>query len=81
MGDWVEVKETGEGEGMVWEIEPRRSAFDRPAARMTQKPRRVLSRRGFLDVLYFLSKTDRAFLLEPGLFVWKITCKIRRNPG
>ena len=32
VGDWVEVKETGEGEGMVWEIEPRRSAFDRPAA-------------------------------------------------
>lgn len=32
VGDWVEVKETGEGEGMVWEIEPRRNAFDRPAA-------------------------------------------------
>ena len=32
VGDWVEVKETDEGEGMVWEIEPRRSAFDRPAA-------------------------------------------------
>ena len=32
VGDWVEIKETGEGEGMVWEIEPRRNAFDRPAA-------------------------------------------------
>ena len=32
VGDWVEVKETGGGEGMVWEIEPRRTAFDRPAA-------------------------------------------------
>ena len=32
VGDWVEVKETGPGEGMVWEIEPRRNAFDRPAA-------------------------------------------------
>lgn len=32
VGDWVEVKETGEDEGMVWEIEPRRNAFDRPAA-------------------------------------------------
>ena len=31
VGDWVEVKETGPGEGMVWEIEPRRNAFDRPA--------------------------------------------------
>ena len=32
VGDWVEVRETGGGEGMVWEIEPRRNAFDRPAA-------------------------------------------------
>lgn len=31
VGDWVEVKITGEGEGMVWEILPRRSAFERPA--------------------------------------------------
>ena len=31
VGDWVEVKETGPAEGMVWEIEPRRTAFDRPA--------------------------------------------------
>lgn len=31
VGDWVEVKESGPGEGMVWEIEPRRTAFDRPA--------------------------------------------------
>lgn len=31
VGDWAEIKETGPGEGMVWEIEPRRSAFDRPA--------------------------------------------------
>lgn len=31
VGDWVEVKETEPGFGMVWEIEPRRSAFDRPA--------------------------------------------------
>lgn len=31
VGDWVEVKETGPGEGMVWEIEPRRNAFARPA--------------------------------------------------
>ncbi len=31
VGDWVEVKETEPGCGMVWEIEPRRSAFDRPA--------------------------------------------------
>lgn len=31
VGDWVEVKETGEGEGMVWEILPRSTAFDRPA--------------------------------------------------
>lgn len=32
VGDWVEVRETGPGEGMVWEIHPRRNAFDRPAA-------------------------------------------------
>lgn len=32
VGDWVEIRETSEGEGMVWEIEPRRTAFDRPAA-------------------------------------------------
>ena len=31
VGDWVEVRETEPGSGMVWEIEPRRSAFDRPA--------------------------------------------------
>lgn len=31
VGDWVEVKETEPGCGMVWEIEPRRNAFDRPA--------------------------------------------------
>ena len=31
VGDWVEVRETEPGRGMVWEIEPRRSAFDRPA--------------------------------------------------
>lgn len=31
VGDWVEVRETEPGCGMVWEIEPRRSAFDRPA--------------------------------------------------
>ena len=32
VGDWVEVRETGPGEGLVWDIEPRRNAFDRPAA-------------------------------------------------
>ena len=32
VGDWVEVRETGQEEGLVWEIEPRRNAFDRPAA-------------------------------------------------
>ena len=32
VGDWVEVRETGPEEGLVWEIEPRRNAFDRPAA-------------------------------------------------
>ena len=31
VGDWVEVRETEPGRGMVWEIEPRSSAFDRPA--------------------------------------------------
>lgn len=31
VGDWVEVRETEPGNGMVWEIEPRRSAFERPA--------------------------------------------------
>lgn len=31
VGDWVEIKETTSGEGMVWEIEPRRAVFDRPA--------------------------------------------------
>ncbi len=32
VGDWVEVRETEPGRGMVWEILPRRNAFDRPAA-------------------------------------------------
>ena len=31
VGDWVEVRETEPGHGMVWEIEPRRNAFLRPA--------------------------------------------------
>lgn len=31
VGDLVEVKETEPGQGMIWEILPRRSAFDRPA--------------------------------------------------
>ena len=31
VGDWVTVRETEPGCGMVWEIEPRRSVFDRPA--------------------------------------------------
>ena len=31
VGDWVEVQETGAGEGMVWEILPRRTVFNRPA--------------------------------------------------
>lgn len=31
VGDWVEVRETEAGQGMVWEIEPRRNAFVRPA--------------------------------------------------
>lgn len=31
VGDWVEVRETEPGFGMVWEVEPRRGAFTRPA--------------------------------------------------
>ena len=31
VGDWVEIRETEPGCGMVWEIEPRRNAFARPA--------------------------------------------------
>ncbi len=31
VGDWVEVRETEPGSGMVWEIRPRTCAFDRPA--------------------------------------------------
>ena len=31
VGDWVSVRETEPGRGMVWEIEARRNAFDRPA--------------------------------------------------
>ena len=31
VGDWVEIRETEPGRGMVWEIERRRSAFLRPA--------------------------------------------------
>ena len=31
VGDWAEIQETGPEEGMVWEILPRRTAFDRPA--------------------------------------------------
>ncbi len=31
VGDWVEVRETGPAAGMVWEIAPRSSGFDRPA--------------------------------------------------
>jgi len=31
VGDWVEVRELGGGEGFVEEIEPRRNSFDRPA--------------------------------------------------
>jgi len=31
VGDWVEIKETEPGCGMVWEIENRRNAFERPA--------------------------------------------------
>lgn len=31
VGDWVEIRETEPGRGMVWEIEPRRNAFLRPA--------------------------------------------------
>jgi len=31
VGDWVEIRETEPGSGMIWEVEPRRSAFERPA--------------------------------------------------
>ena len=31
VGDWVEVRETEPGFGMVWAVEPRRNAFTRPA--------------------------------------------------
>ena len=31
VGDWVEVRETEPGYGMVWEILPRKNAFDRPS--------------------------------------------------
>ena len=31
VGDWVEIRETEPGCGIVWEIEPRRNAFLRPA--------------------------------------------------
>lgn len=31
VGDWVEIRKTEPGCGMVWEIEPRRNAFLRPA--------------------------------------------------
>jgi len=31
VGDWVEIRETEPGCGMVWEILPRKNAFDRPA--------------------------------------------------
>lgn len=31
VGDWVEVRNLENGEGMVWEILPRRNAFTRPA--------------------------------------------------
>jgi len=31
VGDWVNVRETEPGRGMVWEIEARRNAFERPA--------------------------------------------------
>ena len=32
VGDWVEVRELGNGEGFVEEIEPRKNVFSRPAA-------------------------------------------------
>ncbi|MCI9679158.1 MAG: ribosome small subunit-dependent GTPase A, partial [Oscillospiraceae bacterium] len=32
VGDWVEVRETEPGAGIVWEVEPRRNDFVRPAA-------------------------------------------------
>ncbi|MDE6880314.1 MAG: ribosome small subunit-dependent GTPase A [Oscillospiraceae bacterium] len=31
VGDWVEVRQSGPDTGTVWEIMPRRNAFDRPA--------------------------------------------------
>ena len=31
MGDWVQIRETEPGTGMVWEVEPRKNAFARPA--------------------------------------------------
>ncbi len=31
VGDWVEVRDAGPDSGMVWEIEARQNAFDRPA--------------------------------------------------
>ena len=31
VGDWVEIQETEDGQGVVWEIAPRRTVFDRPA--------------------------------------------------
>ena len=31
VGDWVEIRETEPGRGVVWEIERRRNAFLRPA--------------------------------------------------
>lgn len=31
VGDWVEIRQTGPDTGTVWEIMPRRNAFDRPA--------------------------------------------------
>ena len=31
VGDWVQIRETELGTGMVWEVEPRKNAFARPA--------------------------------------------------
>ena len=31
VGDWVQIRETEPGTGMVWEVEPRKNAFARPA--------------------------------------------------
>ncbi len=31
VGDWVEIRKTEEGEGMVWEVAQRKNAFTRPA--------------------------------------------------